>query len=62
MVEGGLSRRVKNISYFVSKLKMVKQTILEWNKWNFKNIFEKKERIEEELDTLNEEVINVGMD
>lgn len=47
---------------FISKLKFVKEKILEWNKEHFGNIFKEKLHIEEELFKLNNLVIKDGMD
>lgn len=46
---------------FVSKLKMVKEKILKWNKAQFNNIFKEKLDTEEKLEKLNKEVIIKGM-
>lgn len=45
----------------VSKLKEIKHKILDWNKEKFKNIFEEKSRIENELETINIDVMQNGM-
>lgn len=47
---------------FVSKIKMLKEKILIWNRTHFKNIFKEKLDIEEELRKLNQEIIRYGMD
>lgn len=46
---------------FVSKMKMLKSKILEWNREHFNNIFKEKLNNEENLNTLNAEVISNGM-
>ncbi|XP_057871955.1 uncharacterized protein LOC131078305 [Cryptomeria japonica] len=45
----------------VSKLKEIKHKLLEWNKKKFKNIFEEKSRIEKEMETMNNIVMQYGM-
>ena len=47
---------------FVSKLKMLKEKILKWNKTHFNNIIKEKLKNEEDLKNLNEEVIKKVMD
>ena len=44
-----------------SKIKMLKENILRWNKDHFNNIFNKKLEIKERLKELNLEVIKYGM-
>ena len=61
MVERRPNPRVKMFR-FITKMKNLKRKIIEWNKEHFKNIFETKLEIEEELKNLNNEVIKKGMD
>lgn len=42
---------------FMSKLKMLKEHILRWNKEHFNNIFKGKAEIENQLRNLNLEII-----
>ena len=42
---------------FVSKMKMLKERILRWNKEHFNNIFKEKIDIEDKLRNLNLEII-----
>lgn len=46
----------------VSNLKILKKNIKEWNKKDFGNIFEEKEKLEVELDLVNRAVMEKGMD
>lgn len=46
---------------FSQKLQHIKSKLKEWNKEHFKNIFEEKERVEAELSTLNEKIMERGM-
>lgn len=46
---------------FVSKLKMLKERILRWNKEYFNNIFNTKLEIEDQLKILNTKIILNGM-
>lgn len=46
----------------VTKLKLVKQQLKIWNRTSFKNIFEEKKKMEENIQSLNEDVISNGMD
>ena len=46
---------------FVSKLKMLKENILRWNREHFNNIFREKLDNEEKLKNLNQEIIIHGM-
>ena len=46
---------------FISKMKMLKENILRWNKVHFNNIFKEKLEIEERLKELNLEIIKNGM-
>lgn len=46
----------------VEKLKYVKQQLRQWNKDSFKNIFEEKHKVEEDLGKFAEKIINDGMD
>jgi hypothetical protein len=45
----------------VSKLKKIKQKIINWNKVHFKNIFQEKLEIEDKMSNLNKEIIAKGM-
>ena len=45
----------------VSKLKNLKQKIINWNKIHFKNIFQEKLDIEAKMSNLNKEIIAKGM-
>lgn len=47
---------------FVSKINMLKEKILNWNKDHFKNVFKEKLETEDKLKTLNQEIIKYGMD
>ncbi|XP_057832961.2 uncharacterized protein LOC131043747 [Cryptomeria japonica] len=47
---------------FISKLKLVKQKLLQWNAQHFKNIFGTKKSLEERVAALNDKIILVGMD
>ena len=47
--------------FLVSKLKNLKQKIINWNKLHFKNIFQEKLDIEEKMSNLNKEIIEKGM-
>ncbi|XP_059070740.1 uncharacterized protein LOC131860359 [Cryptomeria japonica] len=47
--------------FIVKRLEIVKKKIKEWNKFSFKNIFAKKNKVEAELDNLNKIVITAGM-
>lgn len=46
---------------FQRKLSHIKAKLRFWNKEHFKNIFEESDKIESELRTLNEKVIEKGM-
>lgn len=46
---------------FVSKLKMLKENILRWNREHFNNIFRENLDNEEKLKNLNQEIIKYGM-
>ena len=46
---------------FMSKIKMLKDKILKWNKQHFNNIFKEKLEVEAKLKDLNAEVIKRGM-
>lgn len=46
---------------FVSKMKMLKEKILRWNKEHFKNIFKEKLDVENRLKELDQEIIKYGM-
>ena len=46
---------------FVCKMKMLKESILKWNKVQFKNIFKEKLDIEDRLRDLNLHIIKYGM-
>ena len=46
---------------FVSKLKLLKEKILRWNREHFNNIFKEKMEIENRLKNLNQEIIKHGM-
>ena len=46
---------------FISKLKLVKEKMLRWNRLHFNNIFKEKMEIEEKLKILNEDIIKRGM-
>lgn len=46
---------------FISKLKLLKENILRWNKEHFNNIFKEKLEIEDKLKNLNQEIIKYGM-
>jgi len=46
----------------VTKLKYIKKNIKVWNKECFKNIFEEKRNVEDELAVINEKIIYEGMD
>ncbi|GLJ40989.1 hypothetical protein SUGI_0848590 [Cryptomeria japonica] len=45
-----------------NKLKLIKRKLLEWNRENFGNIFDKKLLIEKDLKDVNSEVLEKGMD
>ncbi|XP_059066356.1 uncharacterized protein LOC131857673 [Cryptomeria japonica] len=45
-----------------NKLKLIKRKLLEWNRINFGNIFDKKLSIENDLKDVNTEVLEKGMD
>lgn len=45
-----------------SKLKLIKRKLLEWNRTNFGNIFDKKTLIKNDLNKVNIEVLEKGMD
>lgn len=45
-----------------SKLKLIKRKLLDWNRANFGNIFDKKLLIENDLKNVNIEVLEKGMD
>lgn len=47
---------------FISKLKFVKQKLLQWNAQHFKNIFATKKSLEGRLASLNDKIISVGLD
>ena len=47
---------------FMSKIKMLKDKILYWNKTHFNNIFIAKSEVEDKLKELNSKVIRLGMD
>ena len=49
------------IFIFISKLKILKEKILKWNKEHFNNIFNEKTEIEDKLKNLNLEIIKHGM-
>ena len=46
---------------FISKLKMLKENILRWNRVHFNNIFKEKVEVEDKLKNLNQEIIKYGM-
>lgn len=46
---------------FISKLKLLKENILKWNREHFNNIFKEKLEIEDKLKNLNQEIIKYGM-
>ncbi len=46
---------------FISKLKLLKEKILRWNREYFNYIFKEKLEIEEKLKNLNQEIIRYGM-
>lgn len=46
---------------FNTKIKILKQKLIQSNKDHFKNIFTEKERLEGEIEILNEEVIRSSM-
>ena len=46
---------------FVSKLKLLKEYILRWNREHFNNIFKEKLETKEKLENLNQETIKYGM-
>ena len=46
---------------FVSKLKLLKERILKWNKCHFNNIFKEKLEIENKLKNLHLDIIKNGM-
>jgi len=50
-----------NLLILSKKLGFVKTKLKEWNRLHFKNIFQEKERVEQELATLNEHIIKNGM-
>lgn len=43
---------------FISKLKLVKQKLLQWNSQHLKNIFSSKKSFEEKLVVLNDKIIS----
>ena len=47
--------------FFVSKLKLLNECILKWNKDHFNNIFKEKIEIENQLRNLNLKIIKLGM-
>lgn len=47
---------------FFKKLQFVKEQLKKWNRESFKNIFNEKLSLEEELKTLHEQIILQGMD
>lgn len=53
---------VSKLFCFTTKLKFVKQKLLQWNSQHFKNIFSTKRLIEERMATLNDKIILEGMD
>lgn len=46
----------------ITKLKRIKQRILNWNKEHLKKIFQEKLLLEEELEKFQEGIINRGME
>jgi hypothetical protein len=46
---------------FISKLKMLKENILRWNREHFNDIFKEKLEIEGKLQELNQDIIKYGM-
>ena len=46
---------------FISKLKLLKENILRWNRDHFNNIFKEKLEIEDKLKNLNQDIIKHGM-
>ncbi|XP_059064608.1 uncharacterized protein LOC131856724 [Cryptomeria japonica] len=46
----------------VNNLKIIKKNLIPWNRERFGNIFDKKAKVEAELEEVNEQVIRFGMD
>lgn len=46
---------------FSIKLLHLKTKLREWNKHSFKNIFQEKDKIENEVEILNQKIIVLGM-
>lgn len=51
-----------NLYRVISKLKVIKNNLLRWNKTHFGNIFEAKVKLEEEMSKVNKRVIEKGID
>lgn len=49
------------IFIFISKLKLLRENILRWNREHFNNIFKEKLKSEDKLKNLNQEIIKYGM-